>query len=975
MTKFNTLENTKKLYPHFFDKTKDSNFSKHLSVISNQQNDIRHKLKTIEWGRYIEKPLQIWKTQTEPYKYVMNFKSLIPSMKEINIYKNPIFSPKNEVISYEELIVHEVIENDNFNHYEYAHEDETSIYYKHYDLVFEDIGLASYLNQDYAKLSRREISYNTREFTEFTGGIITVTENGKLFQSELVEVGTDEEETTNIDSYLLNVMPITTASMGKGSIFEFEVTEYSRGVSVKFGTENYEIGSFHIITDDNDKYRCEVDENTNIQIYKNGEFVEEIVNYGEREGFKPIFYSYDRVSFNVCMKNIRIYNYDKTKDKKRIIPSDTFAIEIHTHDDYHFVKGFPENDYTLTEDNILQYRYNTTFIDISLEEISYSKYLTFRVHKDKIKQIIICKNDKPIFKQVFLLDFINTKIDSKDFSYTYFDDDITNEENYGTGEFTKVYEVEEALPRNDRIYPVNVNEDAYVFRLPLSIDDFDENGYVKDTYDIEVTTYEKRYKCKKTQDKVFTKRYNGYDNVNIDCFDHDYSLDILGNMLNINRFRFYKLEFEDDAHYSKTYPRYNNKATEDDYHYMKRIQTYISNYNYTLFPILEFWKYYYTGCEFRSRKNIVGKQDTSYIITNYDNCDENGVISYDEETGSEIITEYSINKATSINGKSNKIVIEDAVWFESIIVNNLFIVPNANYRLRYGVKGDGEDTAIENEEDVSIRLICYNRQGRRIRTKSIIPTLLEENDGSYKTNENYNYIDTLIEMPSDSVSIQIVLESDGSFDFADVTFERQTVSSFENSYMGTDENYNSNVYDVTVDYNDIPLNIKFGGTERFNALFNRTLPLTKKAYLSVNLKEESKTRLNITDSFRIFLMNYFDDSEIYENITEFEEDITHFIEPFAKYNIQFTSIRDEHEEFTDDFLITTTIIFYDSEENEIESYEFEDNIDSDIPTTVNYSIIAPYRSETAKLLIESENEFTLSNMIFNKDGEVKEKLL
>lgn len=969
MVKLNTLENTKKLYPHFFDKNEYSNFSKHLSIINNQQNDIRHKLKSIEWARYIEKPLQIWKTQSEPYKYTINFKSLIPSMKEINIYKNPIFSKKNEVVSYDDLIVHQVIENDNFNHYEYSHEDETDIYYKHYDLVFEDVCKIGHLSQEYEQLTRSQISYNTHMSIEVMGGTTTLTENGKVFEAELVDEGTDDEENSGIDSYLLCLMPITNAKMDKGSVFEFEVTDYTRGVSVKFGTENFEVGSFHIVSDDGDKYRCEVDENTsNIKVYKNGEFVQEIENYGEREGFKPIFYSYDRVPFNVCVKNIKIYNYDASKNKKRIIPSDTFAIEIYTHDDYRFVKGFPENDYTSKEDNILQYQYNSTFIDIDLEEISYSKYLTFRVHKDKIKQILICKNDKPIFKQIFLLDFINSKVDSKDFSYTYFDESITNENTYGKGEFTKVYEVEDVLPNNDRIYPINSNEDKYVFRLPLSIDDFNEDGYVKDTYDIEVTTYEKRYKCRTTQDKVFSKRYNGYDDVNIDCFDHDYSLDILGHMLNIHRFRFYKLQVEDANHYSKTYPRFNNKATEDDYHYMKRIQNYISNYNYVLFPVLEFWKYYHTTCEFKSRKDIIGKQDKSYILTNYDDkCTENAVISYDEETGEEIITEYSINKATSLKGTSNQIVIDETVWFESILVNNLFIVPSAKYRLRYGIAN--------NEDNVNIRLICYNRQGRKIRTTNIIPDLIEEQDPNYKITENYEYVDTLLEIPSDTVSIQIILESDSSFDFADVTFERQTVSSFGNSYMATDENYNSNVYDVIVDYNTIPLNIKFGGTERFNVLLNRTLPLTKKAYLSVNLKEESKTRLKAETSFKVFLLNYFDSEVVYENITQFEEDITHFIEPFANYNIQFTSIRDEHEEFTDDFLITTTIVFYDENDVELESYEFEDNIDSDVPTTVKYSVMGVDGSKTAKLLIESDTEFTLSNIIFNIDGEVKESLL
>ena len=61
-----------------------------------------------------------------------------------------------------------------------------------------------------------------------------------------------------------------------------------------------------------------------------------------------------------------------------MIPRTNYLLEIYTWDDYHFLKGYPENDYTVKEDNVLTYRYNESFLSISIEEISYTKYLTFQ---------------------------------------------------------------------------------------------------------------------------------------------------------------------------------------------------------------------------------------------------------------------------------------------------------------------------------------------------------------------------------------------------------------------------------------------------------------------------------------------------------------------------------------------------------------------------------------------------------------------
>ena len=72
-----------------------------------------------------------------------------------------------------------------------------------------------------------------------------------------------------------------------------------------------------------------------------------------------------------------------------------------------------------------------------------------------------------------------------------------------------------------------------------------------------------------------------------DNYDHDYSLDAFGELYNIPRKKYVQVE---ELYYPTTEPPYNNKFTEDDYHYMNRILYYIENLLNTPLPVLEIWK-------------------------------------------------------------------------------------------------------------------------------------------------------------------------------------------------------------------------------------------------------------------------------------------------------------------------------------------------------------------------------------------------
>ena len=774
--KINRLEHTKTLYPHFFDKSNDSNFTKHLEVVAKQQQDIRHKVKSIEWSRILEKPLQLWKTQSEPYKYDMHFKVQVPYLKEINVYKNPILNDDEEIVHFEA-----VSDSD------------------------DELGRVIHATFDYE-------------------------DDIKFFEKAI-------------------------------------------------------------------------------------------------EGIETNIYKYTQVETPEGIIDI---------PRRRIVPNDTYVLEVITWDDYRFIKGYPENDYTFKEDNILQYKYNETFLNIRLEEISYHKYLTFRVHEDRIKQILVRKNDKPVYRQSFINDEIEKFPSLEKSCYAYLDVSVINEDTYGQYEYTAHDDIEDGEPNFGDIYFADVEENKYVFRLPLSDSDFDEKGIIKDTYDLEVTTYEKRYRCLQEYDKVYTKRYCGYDNTLGDCFDHDYSLDIIGALLNVPRFRFYQIYRKNNYYLSRTYPAYYNRATESDYDYMKRIQYYISNYNHINFPVLEFWKYYHTDASIRSRKRIVGEMDVSYLRTNDSSCDAiyDGV---DEEFEPESITEYDRNKATNINGSAKRIIKNLHIWYEAIIVDNLPVVPAADYRFRYGLK--------DNDEDVTIRLITYNREGVELRTTTVEINECTDSTEGYNVTEGYTYTDTYVTMPSDAVTIKIILESNDGFNFADASFERKTVVNFDTAYMVTDTDYNSNVYELYADYYKIPTNIRIGGSERFYILFKRSLPLTKSGFFYVDVMEDVQSTIGTKTETIITLDNclsedcfsHFDDNR--------EVEVLHFLREGCNYTLSYKLKSNEiieREDINPEDYFHCTIYFYNNKQRESLIDEIDsDGYYSDTTATVTHNFIIP----------------------------------
>ena len=1007
MVKLNTLQETLKKYPHFFNKEDDSYLTRHLKVVNGQQQDIRHKIKTIEWAKLLEKPLQLWKTQTEPYNYDLNVHVKVPYLKTLKVYRNPILKDNN-VLGYDEILLDKEWEDDTTCFYEdrvsletqiYDTQTETTIIFD--EEILHDNGLEEYVIVDELPTPHKDelgniyfINHDDNSYNAHTIQKLTVNDMGILGYNEEDVYSETIEKTDTLTERLDNEEHSLDINETLDDNFSLKFkTSAEAIIEIHFNRRTFTVNYDSWDIDGEYTGSCDPDiehEWTIESSNTNDEYAVFSIKCDDETVFTnqtPLHYFTELeqiLVFDCTIENVQYtrpvtehYGYillyenipytvnTETTEYRNIIPLDNFLLEITTHDDYRFLKGYPQNDYTVKEDNILEYRYNTTFLDISQEEISYTKYLTFRVHKDRIKKITILEDEKTLLEQEFITDLIG-ETKSTDFTYYY----------YGKEE-PGHYEIENEDANNRKLYFADTEKDEYVYRHKLTMDDFDDEGMLKHNYDLIVTTYENRNHCQHNYDRTYSKRYTGYDNELNDCYNHDYSLDIIGNILNVPRKQLYQV---DDTQLSETYPPYFNRATEDDYDYMKRIQGYISQYNITPFPVLEFWKHYQVYPELRSRKRIVGEMDESMFQAPNDIICDSDFIDLDTD---EKVVGYVPSIATNVQGKSVPVTVGDSVWEESIVANNVYVVPGAEYRFRYSTLKQGNDS-------VTVRMITYDKDGNSLRSMGVPVDEYDEPDTLYNSTEGYEPVDTKIIMPSNAVKVKLVLESDSHFSYADASLERIRVIDYNNPYQTTDEDYNSNFYEMYVTYEDIPSNIRIGGGERFKWQLRRSLPLTKKGLLYMDVKTPVNESANITTGYNVFIENLIP----YENRTGTVSDGIPYtatihnklLEKGREYHIgldftmtsntSFAELHDYSQEYADPIPTDEDYLFVELIYDNGTIHKLGDKIYSDTQTHMDYSFTTIDEEwETMTIRIQSDNDITLDNIRLYSKERIQDNVL
>lgn len=87
---YNSLKTLLKQYPYFLDKRPESNFYKTREIWNNRLIELYNDLFQVYLDSKIRKHILIWKTQTQPYEYTINFAVSIPLLKKVTCYKNNV---------------------------------------------------------------------------------------------------------------------------------------------------------------------------------------------------------------------------------------------------------------------------------------------------------------------------------------------------------------------------------------------------------------------------------------------------------------------------------------------------------------------------------------------------------------------------------------------------------------------------------------------------------------------------------------------------------------------------------------------------------------------------------------------------------------------------------------------------------------------------------------------------------------------
>lgn len=133
--------------------------------------------------------------------------------------------------------------------------------------------------------------------------------------------------------------------------------------------------------------------------------------------------------------------------------------------------------------------------------------------------------------------------------------------------------------KNDEvIYCESYNYEDNVNTFVYSYEDTSLNVIPDDKFLISVETWE---------EYTLAKGFPENDTYQDDEYDHDLSLDDFGLLYDMPRKTY---TYKDNTNLADTEPPFNNRLTEDDYHYMNRLLFYISHLNDTPLPVLEIWK-------------------------------------------------------------------------------------------------------------------------------------------------------------------------------------------------------------------------------------------------------------------------------------------------------------------------------------------------------------------------------------------------
>lgn len=300
--------------------------------------------------------------------------------------------------------------------------------------------------------------------------------------------------------------------------------------------------------------------------------------------------------------------------------------------------------------------------------------------------------------------------------------------------YTKQYQTDE--PNNHLSYTYNgttLNEEVMLLSDEINTLDPEEETNTQqiiptDTFKAIITT---------TDGYTITKGYPENDTTQENEYDHDESLDEIGALHNIPR---KKYKIVDPILYHLTEPPYNNKLTEDDYHYMNRILEYITRYHTTPLPVLELWKLYGIESQMINREKYLlkvfdeTKHPTDWTPKTWEHKDKFSDFDLDS-------TEYFFVRANTLHPSIGSDVILNFKFINSLgeqLTDNYTIkVFHGNEQINtdehitsFKISSSLLNVAAENV----FTIIAFKPNGEELSSKDVIVTVKGCNSADYYVN-------------------------------------------------------------------------------------------------------------------------------------------------------------------------------------------------------------------------------------------------
>ena len=254
----------------------------------------------------------------------------------------------------------------------------------------------------------------------------------------------------------------------------------------------------------------------------------------------------------------------------------------------------------------------------------YKYNMCFAVVLNNLKTVIIYQNDVIVYREDY-----GPEDNQNSFYYVLngvCEDNIIPDDSFLLYvESYDEYVLCKGFPENDENDYISINETVFEdlsveLKINTSVPDvanvcvmkgsdvvYTNTDNIDETFKInEPTLYDSYYVKVTTSNPLiyYEKRWS-----KLDSYSHDSSLDELGVFYSMPRKTYTYTHHKKwyNTYYASTEPPYNNRYTEDDYHYMNRIITYTTLYHTTPLPILELWKLFGITATIKNRKDILCK--------------------------------------------------------------------------------------------------------------------------------------------------------------------------------------------------------------------------------------------------------------------------------------------------------------------------------------------------------------------------------